>query len=143
MTAAKAGSQDAHARCHFALTEYVCEEASSTPEINMRTVLLACIFAGLALLPGLAFAQAAVPIGYWTTADNSERLLIGADTSCSFVAVGGAPSVGNCAWQSGSQGGILTLYYSTVMGLAPIYWSVVWVNQATITVNGDVFYRRQ
>jgi hypothetical protein len=29
------------------------------------------------------------------------------------------------------------------MGLAPIYWSVVWVNETTITVNGDVFYRRQ
>ena len=29
------------------------------------------------------------------------------------------------------------------MGLAPIYWSVVWVNENTITVEGDVFYRRQ
>ena len=109
----------------------------------MRAVLLSWIFAALALIPGSALAQAAVPIGYWTTADNGERLLIGADTSCSFEAVGGAPSVGNCAWQSGNQGGILTLYYSTAMGLAPIYWSVVRVNQATITVNGDVFYRRQ
>jgi hypothetical protein len=34
-------------------------------------------------------------------------------------------------------------YYQTVMGLAPIYWNVLWVNTTTITVNGDVFYRRQ
>ncbi|MEO9231668.1 MAG: hypothetical protein ABI216_22325 [Devosia sp.] len=109
----------------------------------MRAILAALALAVAALLPAPVLAQAAAPIGYWTTADNGERLLIGADTSCSFVAVGGAPSVGNCAWQSSSRGGILTLYYSTVMGLAPIYWSVIWVNQGTITVNGDVFYRRQ
>jgi hypothetical protein len=29
------------------------------------------------------------------------------------------------------------------MGLAPIYWNVIWVDQQTITVNGDVFHRRQ
>ena len=34
-------------------------------------------------------------------------------------------------------------YYQTVMGLAPIYWNVLWVNTTTITVNGDVFYRRR
>ena len=91
----------------------------------------------------LALAQAAVPIGYWTTADNGERLLIEQSTSCSFMAVGGTQVAGNCVWNSTSRGGILTLYYQTVMGLAPIYWSVVWVNTTTITVNGDVFYRRQ
>jgi len=26
---------------------------------------------------------------------------------------------------------------------APIYFNVVWVNQGVITVQGDVFYRRQ
>ena len=109
----------------------------------MRLALTASILAAALIMPTPVLAQAAAPIGYWTTADDGERLLIGADTSCSFVAVGGALSVGNCAWQSSSRGGILTLYYSTAMGLAPIYWSVVWINQGTITVNGDMFYRRQ
>jgi hypothetical protein len=97
----------------------------------------------LALAPGAASAQAAPPIGYWTTKGDGERLLIEANTSCSFVAVGGTQVAGNCVWNSSSNGGILTLYYQTVRGLAPIYWSVVYVNATTITVDGDVFYRRQ
>jgi len=109
----------------------------------MRVVLATlAIIAGVAVSPA-AFGQAAVPIGYWTTADNGERLLIEQNTSCSFMAVGGTQVAGNCVWNSTSRGGVLTLYYQTVMGLAPIYWSVVWVNTTTITVNGDVFYRRQ
>ena len=107
------------------------------PVLAILTLLIALAWAGVAL------AQAAVPIGYWTTADNGERLLIEQSTSCSFMAVGGTQVAGNCVWNSTSRGGVLTLYYQTVMGLAPIYWSVVWVNDATTTVNGDVFYRRQ
>ena len=107
------------------------------PVLAILTLLIALAWAGVAL------AQAAVPIGYWTTADNGERLLIEQSTSCSFMAVGGTQVAGNCVWNSTSRGGVLTLYYQTVMGLAPIYWSVVWVNDTTITVNGDVFYRRQ
>ena len=109
----------------------------------MRNILIGLLVAATTSVPNLALAQAAVPIGYWTTDDNSERLLVQANTSCSFYALGGAPSVGNCVWQSTSTGGVLALYYSTVMGLAPIYWSVVWVDQGTITLNGDVFHRRQ
>lgn len=106
----------------------------------MTRILLALL---LALTATPVFAQAAVPIGYWTTQDNGERLLIEADRSCSFVAVAGTQIAGSCVWQSTSRGGILALYYETVMGLAPIYWSVVWVNEGEITVNGDPFFRRQ
>jgi len=99
---------------------------------------------GCAMLPAApARAQAAAPIGYWTTPDNGERLLVEANTSCSFEANGGTAFAGNCTWQSTSRGGILTLYYQTVMGLAPVYWSVVWVDDRNITVNGDPFTRRQ
>ncbi len=99
--------------------------------------------AAIALLATPAFAQAAVPIGFWTTQDGGERLLIEQNTSCSFFAVGGTQVAGNCVWQSSSAGGILALYYETIKGLAPIYWSVVWVNQSEITVDGDPFFRRQ
>jgi len=109
----------------------------------MKSYVLGFLSLALTLLPHATFAQAAVPIGYWTTADNGERLLIEQSTSCSFMAVGGTSVAGNCVWQSTSRGGVLALYYQTAMGLAPIYWSVVWVNETTITVNGDVFYRRQ
>lgn len=105
--------------------------------------LLAVAALLLAASPSVAFAQAAPPIGYWTTADNGERLLVEANTSCSFVAVGGTQVAGNCVWTSSSDGGILALYYETVRGLAPIYWSCVYVNATTMTVDGDVFYRRQ
>ncbi len=97
----------------------------------------------LAVLATPAFAQAAVPIGFWTTPDGGERLLIEQNTSCSFYAVGGSQFGGNCVWQSSSNGGILALYYETIKGLAPVYWSVIWVNQGEITVNGDPFFRRQ
>jgi hypothetical protein len=110
--------------------------------MQTRPLILALALA-LAGQASSALGQSAVPIGYWTTADNSERLLIEVSTNCSFFAVGGTQVAGNCVWQSTSRGGILTLYYQTVMGLAPIYWSVVWVNDTTITVEGDVFYRRQ
>ena len=95
----------------------------------------------MAAVPVLA--QAYAPIGYWTTADNGERLSVEANAQCSFEATGGAPFGGNCTWQSTSRGGILSVYYSTIAGPAAVRWSVVWVNQTTITVDGDTFYRRQ
>jgi hypothetical protein len=108
-----------------------------------RFIALALAF-GLAVVPSTAaLAQAAAPIGYWTTPDNGERLLVEADTSCSFEANGGTGFAGNCVWQSTSRGGILALYYETARGLAPVYWSVVWVDDNHITVNGDPFTRRQ
>ena len=97
----------------------------------------------LMTLPSVAFAQAYAPIGYWATADNGERLLVGADAQCSFAAVGADTFGGNCTWESTSTGGILSVWYSTIAGPAAVRWSVVWVNQTTITVNGDVFHKLQ
>lgn len=104
-------------------------------------VRLASILLGL--LPAAAFGQAAVPIGYWTTPDDGERLLIQQDTGCSFYAVGGTQLAGYCTWTSSSNGGILAMYYQTAQGLAPVYFNVVWANQDLIYVNRDPFYRRQ
>ena len=102
------------------------------------------IFLGLlVLLSSPTNAQAYAPVGYWTTADNGERLIVEINSRCSFEATGGTAFGGDCTWQSSSRGGILWVYYSTVAGPAAVRWSVVWVDQTTITVNGDVFYRRQ
>ncbi len=106
--------------------------------------MLRALLIVLALLPATpVLAQAAVPFGFWTTADNGERLQIEPNRDCSFYAVGGTAVAGKCVWQSTSRGGVLALYYQTPMGLAPIYWSVVWVNDTEITVDGDHFFRRQ
>ena len=42
------------------------------------------------LLGNAAHAQSAPPIGFWVTADGGERLLVGADSQCSFAATGAA-----------------------------------------------------
>lgn len=108
----------------------------------MRSIArVAATLAGL--LPASALAQAAVPIGFWTTPDNGEQLLIQQDTSCSFYAVGGTQVAGYCVWTSSSNGGILAMYYQTARGLAPVYFNVVWANRDLIYVEGDPFYRRQ
>ena len=99
-------------------------------------------FLCLDLFPVAAFAAAPAPIGYWVTADGGEKLLVGADAQCSFAATGAATWGGGCAWQPSSIGGILSVWYSTIAGPAAVRWSVIWVNQTTIKVNGDVFYRR-
>lgn len=97
----------------------------------------------LLALSGSAYAQAAPPVGFWVTADGGEKLLVQANAQCSFAATGAATWGGNCTWQSTSRGGILSVWYSTIGGPAAVRWSVVWVNQTTITVDGDVFYRQQ
>jgi hypothetical protein len=45
-------------------------------------------------------------------------------------------------WNPSSRGGILTIMSSQTYRPAPVYFNVVWVNQSTITVEGDVFYRQ-
>ena len=42
----------------------------------MKHILHTVTALSFALTPAIAFGQANVPIGYWTTADNGERLLI-------------------------------------------------------------------
>jgi hypothetical protein len=108
--------------------------------MRLTTALLAFL---LAAAPDAAFAQAAPPVGFWSTADGGEKLLVQANAQCSFAATGAATWGGNCTWQATSRGGILAVWYSTIGGPAAVRWSVVWVNQTTITVDGDVFYRRQ
>ena len=93
---------------------------------------------------GPAHAQAAPPIGFWVTQDGGERLLITAGGECSLADGNGRITTsGSCSWNSTSRGGILTIMSNQLYRPAPIYFNVVWVNQGVITVQGDVFYRRQ
>ncbi len=108
---------------------------------------IAVAAAGLAigLLPvstGIAHAEASPPVGFWTTITGSEQLLV-SQSGCSLANAAGVPTTsGPCSWNPSSRGGILTIVSSQTRRPAPVYFNVVWVNQSTITVEGDVFYRR-
>ena len=109
--------------------------------MRLTTALLALT---LAAVPATAFAQAApVPLGFWTTADGGERLLVQPGPFCSFVATAGTNVGGTCGWNPSSRGGILSIWYSTIGGPAQVQFNIVWINQTTISVWGDTFYRRQ
>ena len=99
-------------------------------------VLIACA------ISSAAHAQSAPPFGYWTSADNGESLLVSESGYCEFKA-GATQVVGACSWNGGNGGGILTIMNTNQFQPAAIPENIVWVNQTTITVWGDVFYRRQ
>jgi hypothetical protein len=99
----------------------------------LSTVLLCCA-------AGPALAQSAPPVGYWSTPDGGERLLV-SNGQCSFAATGAATWGGSCGWDATYSGGILSIEYSTVQGPALVRFNVTWTGQNSISVNGDPFYR--
>jgi hypothetical protein len=111
----------------------------------IATRVAGAALAGL-LLSGLAsaaHAQSPPPIGFWTTADGGEQLLVQQNGECSLADAQGRPTTsGACSWNASYAGGILTIMSSQLYQPAPIYFNVIWVNQTTIKVNGDVFYKR-
>jgi hypothetical protein len=97
----------------------------------------------LAGLASAAHAQAGPPIGLWSTADGSEQLSVTQNGLCSLADRYGRPTTsGSCSWNASARGGILTVMSQQTYRPAPIYFNVVWINQTTISVQGDVFYRR-
>lgn len=91
---------------------------------------------------GVAHAEASAPVGFWTTGTGSEQLLV-SQSGCSLANGAGVPTTsGPCSWNPSSRGGILTILSSQTRRPAPVYFNVLWVDQSTITVEGDVFYRR-
>lgn len=97
----------------------------------------------LAMSTGLAHASGApAPTGFWTTGTGAEQLLV-RQSGCSLTNSAGVPTTsGPCSWNASARGGILTIMSSQTRRPAPVYFNVVWVNESTISVEGDVFYRR-
>lgn len=87
-----------------------------------------------------AAAQAPPPIGTWRSHTSTAQLLVYQNGACAFY--GYQPVQGRCTWNPSSRGGILTLYYPMPREPGKIYFSIVWVNQAIITVAGEYFYRQ-
>jgi hypothetical protein len=101
-------------------------------------------FAGCGLAVGLmaagsmsAFAQASAPVGFWTT-QSGETLFVSGG-GCSQGLNGRITVAGTCSWNATSAtGGILTINSN-----GPVYFNVVWINQRTISVWGDIFTLQQ
>ena len=98
-------------------------------------------FAAAMLVPQLAHAQSAAPIGVWQGLNSGDYLTIEANGTCG--ASGTVNVAGTCTWQSSSAGGILTMTYPMPLEPGHIYWNIIWVNQTTILVNSvERFVRR-
>ena len=109
----------------------------------MKLIAPLCLL--LCAVPLDARAQAVPPIGQWSTADGHERLLVTRNGYCDFAAEGPSGQthiLGSCSWRSSSRGGILTIMNTNQFKPAPIYENIVWINDRSISVWGDVFYRR-
>jgi hypothetical protein len=90
----------------------------------------------------LARAQTApAPIGNW--ANQTEGLVVQQNGACAFLLNGKVTSSGTCSWENASaKGGILDMQYPMPLAPGHIRWSVIYVNQTTITLDGDVFYKK-
>ncbi len=91
-----------------------------------------------------ARAQAAPPpIGYWANASKVNTLVIEQNGTCGFTNQGKVTASGTCKWETPSaKGGILDLQYPMPLTPGHIRWSVIWVNQTTITIDGEPFYKQ-
>jgi hypothetical protein len=102
---------------------------------------VACILLGV-MSNQTAKAQAApAPIGNW--ANKTEGLVVQQSGTCGFLVNGKVAYSGTCHWENPTaKGGILDLQYPMPLAPGHIRWSVIYVNQTTITLDGDVFYKQ-
>ena len=106
----------------------------------MRVRAFVCVTIATMLLNSLpAQAQAPMPFGRWRTSPPGEEMLINKDGTCAMFYQGTVSAQGVCTWNPSSKGGILTLTYPMPLEPGKIYWSVVWINRTTITIQGDTF----
>ena len=75
--------------------------------------------------------------------NSGDYLILNADGSCSFTAVSGTVYVaGSCDWLPSSAGGILTLYYPLPLEPGRVSWSIIWIDQNLMMVNGVERFHR-
>ncbi|WP_137935085.1 hypothetical protein [Mesorhizobium comanense] len=114
--------------------------------ISISTGLRAGVFiVGCAAATGMsntgALAQSApAPTGVWDS-DAGETMVIG--QTCKIEANGMDGAVGECSWDPSSNGGILTIMNVNAYQPAPVYFNIVWIDEASFSISGDVFHRRQ
>ncbi|WP_152536115.1 hypothetical protein [Mesorhizobium loti] len=105
--------------------------------------LCACALAGMAasgLFVTSALAQSApAPVGVWYS-DAGETMVIG--QTCQIEANGTVGAIGQCSWEPSSNGGILTIMNVNAYQPAPVYFNIVWIDDSSFSISGDVFHRR-
>ncbi|WP_202326543.1 hypothetical protein [Mesorhizobium sp. 113-3-9] len=97
--------------------------------------------AAIAMSVPCALAQSApAPVGIWDS-DAGETMVVG--QTCKIEANGMVGAIGSCSWNPSSDGGILTIMNVNAYQPAPVYFSIVWIDESAFSISGDVFHRRQ
>lgn len=107
---------------------------------NLRTLCLAfaCTMLGVMSIQTARAQAAPPPIGTW--ANKTEGLVVQPSGTCGFLVNRKVAYSGTCHWEvPTARGGILDLTYPMPLQPGHIRWSVVYINQTTITLDGDTF----
>ena len=111
----------------------------SSSEISL---VFACMVLGVMSNPSASAQGAAAPIGYWANAAKVNTLVVEQNGTCGFTNKGKVLYSGTCRWQASARGGILDLQYPMPLKPGHIRWSIVYLNQTTITVAGEKFFKQ-
>lgn len=102
---------------------------------------IACIMLGVASSQYARAQAAPPPIGVW--GNKTEGLVVQQSGTCGFLVNGKVAYSGTCHWEvPTARGGILDMQYPMPLAPGHIRWSVVYINQTTITLDGDVFSKK-
>jgi hypothetical protein len=85
-----------------------------------------------------ASANSPMPTGLWVLGAGSFYI---SPSGCKFETPVGV-TVGPCSWNGTSRGGILTVMHSSGYKPYPIYFNVLWINRGKISIQGEVYRRR-
>ena len=97
---------------------------------------IALLAAGMTAIS--ASANSPMPTGLWVLGEGSFYI---SPSGCKFETPVGV-TVWPCSWKGTSRGGILTIMHNNGYEPAPVYFNIVWINQRTISIYGDVFHLR-
>lgn len=109
--------------------------------LSTLCLALACALLGVMSIQTARAQAAPPPIGVW--GNKTEGLVVQQSGTCGFLVNGKVAYSGTCRWETPSaRGGILDLVYPMPLAPGHIRWSVIYVNQTTITLDGDVFNKK-
>lgn len=109
--------------------------------LSALCLAFACMLLGVASIQTANAQAAPPPIGTW--ANKTEGLVVQQNGTCGFLVNGKVRYSGTCYWETPSaRGGILDLTYPMPLAPGHIRWSVIWVNQTNITLDGDPFTKK-
>ena len=111
--------------------------------LSTLRLAFACMLLGVASIETANAQASAPPIGNWVNVNKTNGLVVEQNGTCGFLVNGKAKWSGTCRWETPSaRGGILDLQYPMPLQPGHIRWSVVYVNQTTITLDGETFYKQ-